>query len=71
MGLAKAGLKKEMSILDSSQYGGVPLLGLKKPVIKAHGSSDANAIYNSIIVAKNTIESNMIEKIEKSFKGEE
>lgn len=71
LGLAKVGLKKEMSILDSSQYGGVPLLGLKKPVIKAHGSSDANAIYNSIIVAKNTIESNMIEKIEKSFKGEE
>lgn len=70
LGLAKAGIKKEMSILDSSQYGGVPLLGLKKTVVKAHGSSDVHAIYNSIVVAKNSIESNMIEKIENSFKGE-
>lgn len=70
LGLAKKGIKNEMSILDSSKYGGVPLLGLKKPVIKAHGSSTEDAIFNSIIVAKDTIETNMIKNIEDAFKGE-
>jgi glycerol-3-phosphate acyltransferase PlsX len=34
--------------MDYSEYGGAGLFGLKAPVIKAHGSSDANAIYNAI-----------------------
>ncbi|AGK53045.1 MAG: phosphate acyltransferase [Bacillus sp. (in: firmicutes)] len=34
--------------MDYSEYGGAGLFGLKSPVIKAHGSSDANAIYNAI-----------------------
>jgi len=38
-------LKKQF---DASEYGGAPLLGLSKPVIKAHGSSDALAIYNAV-----------------------
>ena len=33
---------------DASEYGGAPLLGLSKPVIKAHGSSDAKAITNAV-----------------------
>lgn len=33
---------------DSSEHGGAPLLGISKPVIKAHGSSDAKAIKNAI-----------------------
>ncbi|MBQ3708453.1 MAG: phosphate acyltransferase PlsX [Clostridia bacterium] len=33
---------------DASEYGGAPLLGLQKPVIKAHGSSDARAIANAV-----------------------
>lgn len=33
---------------DASEHGGAPLLGITKPVIKAHGSSDANAIKNAI-----------------------
>lgn len=34
--------------MDYSEYGGSPLLGTSKPVIKAHGSSDAKAFYNAI-----------------------
>lgn len=34
--------------MDYSEYGGAGLFGLKAPVIKAHGSSDANAIYNAV-----------------------
>ncbi len=33
---------------DSSEHGGAPILGISKPVIKAHGSSDANAVKNAI-----------------------
>ena len=35
-------------LLDSREVGGTALLGITKPVIKAHGSSDAKAIKNAI-----------------------
>lgn len=50
--LAALVVKKDVSslkkLMDSSEVGGAPLLGVKKPVIKAHGSSDAKAIKNAI-----------------------
>lgn len=42
------GLKEFKKSMDSSEYGGAPLLGLEKPVIKAHGNSDATAIKNAV-----------------------
>lgn len=48
---------------DSSEHGGAPLLGISKPVIKAHGSSDANAIKNAVRQAINFIESGVNEDI--------
>ena len=33
---------------DASEHGGAPILGIAKPVIKAHGSSDAKAIKNAV-----------------------
>lgn len=53
-----AGLKKQM---DSEEYGGAPLLGTARPVIKAHGSSKAKGIKNAIRQAKICVESNMID----------
>ena len=44
----KNGLKKMKKDFDASEYGGAPLLGLSKTVIKAHGSSDAAAIKNAV-----------------------
>ncbi|MCL2539312.1 MAG: phosphate acyltransferase PlsX [Oscillospiraceae bacterium] len=46
--MLKPGLKKLKKKMDYSEYGGAPLIGLTKPVVKAHGSSDANAIKNAI-----------------------
>ncbi|MBS5786477.1 MAG: phosphate acyltransferase PlsX [Clostridioides difficile] len=46
--LLKDDLIKLKSFMDYSEYGGAPLLGLNGGVIKAHGSSDANAIKNAI-----------------------
>ncbi len=44
----KGNLKALKKKFDASEYGGAPLLGMSKPVIKAHGSSDAKAIKNAI-----------------------
>lgn len=38
--------------MDYSEVGGAVLMGIAKPVIKAHGSSDARAFYNAIRQAK-------------------
>ncbi|MCH5184141.1 MAG: phosphate acyltransferase PlsX [Oscillospiraceae bacterium] len=58
------GLKKKF---DYSEYGGSPLLGTAKPVIKAHGSSDAKAFYHAVKQAKDFTETGVIEKIAGSF----
>ncbi len=56
--------------LDYSEYGGTPLMGIRKPVIKAHGSSNAKAFKNAIRQARDMCESKMIEQIETALKGE-
>ncbi len=48
---------------DSSTYGGAPILGLRKPVIKAHGSSKARAFKNAIGQAIKYAESTAISEI--------
>ncbi len=54
------GLKKQF---DASEHGGAPLLGLKKPVIKAHGSSDAAAICNAVRQAIAFVQTGVIDEI--------
>ena len=48
---------------DSSEFGGAPILGISKPVIKAHGSSDAKAFKNAIRQAVAFCETNVNEEI--------
>ena len=57
---AKA-LKKRF---DAKEYGGAPFLGIAKPIIKAHGNSDARAIKNAIRQAIAYAETGVIEEIE-------
>lgn len=52
---------------DYKEYGGVPLLGISKPVIKAHGSSDARAIKNAVRQAMAFHDSKMIDVIAKKL----
>lgn len=61
------GIKAFKKKMDYREYGGAPLLGMKKPVIKGHGSSDAKAVYYAISQAKKFVESGITEKIEKSI----
>ncbi len=67
-GMMAAGLLKrqtdDMRVRFSpSEYGGAPLLGLSKPVVKAHGNSDAKAIKNAILKASAYASGGVIEMI--------
>lgn len=57
--LLKPVLRKVKNAMSSDEIGGAVFLGLKKPVIKAHGSSVAqafaNAIYKAMIMAENKV----------------
>ena len=48
-------------------YGGVPVLGVAKPVIIGHGISHATAFKNMIVTAQKMISSQLTEKIKMSF----
>ena len=49
--LVKDSLGNVKKLLDPSEVGGTPFLGISKPVLKAHGSSDARAIRNAVFRA--------------------
>ncbi len=44
----KSQLSEVKKTFNASEYGGAPILGISKPVIKAHGSSDAYAMKNAV-----------------------
>lgn len=53
---------------DSSEHGGAPILGISKPVIKAHGSSDAKAVKNAVRQAISYAQSGAIQAISREIK---
>lgn len=72
--VAKAGallsynkLKEIKKEFDYSEEGGAPILGLKGPVLKIHGSSKANAVYNAILKAVPYVEQNVTALIENAI----
>ncbi len=61
--LAKTQMRGLKKFADYGEVGGAPLLGVKKPVIKAHGGSNAKAIKNAIRQAKICVENEVVAKI--------
>ena len=61
--LVKDGLRSFKKLLDSSEVGGTALIGISRPVIKAHGSSDARAMKNAVRQAASFAGSGIIEDI--------
>ena len=53
--------------LDVNKIGGTALLGISKPVVKAHGSSNEEAIFSAIRQAVNFCRAGVIEEIEKNI----
>ncbi len=68
IGLVQNSLREVMKPFDYEEYGGVPLLGVKKVVIIGHGRSTPKAIKNMIFRAKEMLQNNLINKIENSIK---
>lgn len=62
--MLKPGLKELKRKTDYTEYGGAPLLGTKKPIIKAHGSSNSYAYKNAINQAISFINNDVIKTIE-------
>lgn len=65
--LLKPELKNIKGRMDYREYGGAPLLGIKKPIVKAHGSSDAYAIKNAINQMIKFINKDVIKVIESNM----
>ncbi|SEB19568.1 glycerol-3-phosphate acyltransferase PlsX [Thalassobacillus cyri] len=68
-GLVKNDLKQLKDQLDYSEYGGAGLFGLAAPVIKAHGSSNARAVFNAIKQASHMVEEDVTTKIAETVKN--
>ena len=49
---------------DYSEYGGAPILGVKGPIIKIHGSSKAKAVMNAILKSIPYVEEKVVDRIE-------
>ena len=65
----KRGVDEVMKMLDYREIGGTQFLGIKKPVIKAHGSSDALAFRNAIKQAMNAAGSDISEELEQGLQA--
>ena len=61
------GLNDFKAQLDPNKVGGTAFIGISKPVIKAHGSSNAEAIENAVLQAKQFAQSGMIADIEQNI----
>ena len=57
--------------MDYKEYGGALFLGVKKPVVKAHGSSDEKLFEFTIKQAEQFVENQAVEKLIKEFEKEE
>lgn len=65
--LVKGGLADFKKMMDAGEVGGTALLGISRPVIKAHGSSDARAMKNAIRQAVQFAGAGIIEDIEENI----
>ena len=62
-----SGVKSMMKLLDYHEIGGTQLLGITKPVIKAHGSSDALAFRNAVKQAMDAVEHDVTPELQQAL----
>ena len=65
----KPGVDEVMKMMDYREIGGTQFLGIKNPVIKAHGSSDALAFCNAVRQAMDAASSDISEELEMGLKA--
>jgi glycerol-3-phosphate acyltransferase PlsX len=65
--LLRGGIKQLREKLDPDKVGGTALVGISKPVIKAHGSSNAQAVCSAIRQAQLAVSANIAEKLQENI----
>lgn len=68
--LLKSKFRDIKNKMDYTEHGGAALFGLNAPMIKAHGSSDANAFFHAIRQGVFMLENEVVEQIRKSYENE-
>ena len=64
----KKGVKDEFfDRFNYEQYGGSPILGVNAPVVVGHGISSPEAIKNMVLLSRDMVESNLVNKITRAF----
>ena len=64
---ALPGINRFAKTMDYKSYGGALFLGVKKPVVKAHGSSDEKLFEYTIIQAEKFVENKAVDKMIEAF----
>ena len=64
--LLKDKLRSLKGEFDYSEYGGAPILGVKGAIVKMHGSSNANAVKNTVLKSIPYVEEQVVDKIQNS-----
>ena len=64
--MLKKQLKELKGEMDYAEYGGAPILGVRRPLIKMHGTSNAYAVKQAILKAIPFVENGVVETIENS-----
>jgi glycerol-3-phosphate acyltransferase PlsX len=67
--LEQPDVREVFRVLDYSEYGGAPLLGIRGVSIICHGASSGNAIKNAIRVAVQAVDARLSEHIGAEFAG--
>ncbi len=62
--LVKGPLERGMKPFDYKETGGAPFLGVRAPLFKCHGSSDARAVRNGIERARDMVRGRAVEQIQ-------
>ena len=66
--MCSSGVKDMIKLLDYHEIGGTQFLGIKKPVIKAHGCSDALAFRNAVKQAVDAAENDITAELEEAIR---
>ncbi len=65
----KGGIRELTKMLDYREIGGTQLLGIRRPVLKAHGSSDALAFRNAIRQAAEAAQNGFVSELEQGLQA--
>lgn len=67
--LVLSDMKEMKKQFDYNEYGGSPILGVSKPVFKAHGSSKARTIKSAVGLTVEFVKNNVVNEISENING--